>query len=141
MRCCVVLPRRAVTCPIGFVLGCICIKPTTLGAAGVMEQQPPYKPNGVMLLHDRAAHWLLRHWECVPSLKERMQSIHAADAGLACRCPLSQQQRSPAEKHSTCRISQPPTGKTDLVDAFPFPRCETWGLLMFVAQHRDAGTW
>ena len=34
-----------------------------------MQQQPPYKPNGATPQHDGAARrWLLRRWECVPSL-------------------------------------------------------------------------
>ncbi len=73
--CCpVVLWRR----PNRFVLGCICIAPTSLGAVGAMEQQPPYKPNCTTPQHDEAAgRWWLRRWECVPSLKPRKFTLDA----------------------------------------------------------------
>ena len=70
MRCCVVLPVVLSHCPIGFVLGCICIEPAAPGAVGLTQQHPPYKPNGVTRQHDGTVRgWLLRRWECVPSLR------------------------------------------------------------------------
>ncbi len=43
---------------------------TALRVVAVTQQQPPYKSNGAMPEHDRAARrWLLRRWECVPSLR------------------------------------------------------------------------
>ncbi len=60
-------------CPIGSALGCFLHHPDCSGRVGVMQEQPPYKPNGVIQQHERAARrWLLRHCECVPSLRVRL---------------------------------------------------------------------
>ncbi len=63
-------------CPIGFVLGYICVALIALGAVGVMQWQPPYKPNGAMPQHDGAARrWLVHRWECVPSLRPQYPNV------------------------------------------------------------------
>ncbi len=52
----------------GTDVSCCPISP--LGLYWARQQQPPYKPNGATPQHDGAARrWLLRRWECVPSLK------------------------------------------------------------------------
>ena len=42
--------RAAPSCcgiaPLHLYRGCCCVAPTALGAVGVMQKQPPYKPNG-----------------------------------------------------------------------------------------------
>ncbi len=58
------LRRAAPSCCAVAPLGC----PNRSWSGGVTQQQPPYKPNGVTPQHDGAARWLLRRWECVPSL-------------------------------------------------------------------------
>ncbi len=42
-------------CIIGFALGCICIPPTAPRVVRVMQQHPPYKPNGATPQHDGTA--------------------------------------------------------------------------------------
>ncbi len=51
LKRCVVLPRRAVASPHWVSIGLL-LHP---GAVGATQQQPPYKPNGVMQQHDGAS--------------------------------------------------------------------------------------
>ena len=85
LKCCIVLARRAVASAHWVsteLLSCFCIAPTTPRSVGVMQQQSPYKPNGAMQQYNRAAQrWLLRRWECVPSLKRKIPTTQICDDG------------------------------------------------------------